>query len=291
MLSDLHASLQDAVRMGFLHSSRARGRVRTGLKHAADIRFIGHEGTGSEITVLHFELPRFGSAAPDFFRQASFWDDQPSPDDTAIELLGSALNDVSARKADSSRFDPPLLSRISRYSRMLQRGIDRVSLVDAALPSVPRIDADVVEAASQLAAVTPGGQRVRVAGRLDLMGASERVLKIEVRPGEFVTVLWEQDEPVEAFHELFNKDVVIEGIAVFRPSGTVLRIDADLIGPASSQEDFFREVPRAVVPRDYDKATHLRPGERSAYLQLRGCVPAGDNESDADFEAALAALR
>jgi len=277
--------------MGFLHSSRARGRVRAALKDAADVRFIGHEGSGSGITVLHFELPPFGSATAEFFQQPMLWEDQPNPDDTAFELFGAALNDVAARKADSSRYDSPLLERIGRYRRMLKRGIDRVSLLDAALTKTARIDADVVDAASELAAVMPSVQRARVAGRLDLMGASQSVLKIEVRPGEVVTALWESDEPIENYRELFNKDVVLEGVAVFRPSGTLLRIDADVIAPASTQEDFFRQVPHAAVGRDYQKVARLKPSERSAYMQLRGCMPPELDESDEDFEAALALLR
>ena len=277
--------------MGFLHSSRARGRVRAALKDAADVRFIGHEGSGSDITVLHFELPPFGIAAAEFFQQPMLWEDQPNPDDTAFELFGAALNDVAARSADSSRYDRPFLDRIGRYGRMLKRGIHRVSLVDTALTKTARIDADVVSAAAELTAVTPSVQRARVAGRLDLMGASQSVLKIEVRPGEVVTALWDSDEPIENYRELFNKDVVLEGLAVFRPSGTLLRIDADLIVPASTQADFFRQVPQAPVAREYQRLARLKPNERSAYMQLRGCMPPEPDESDEDFEAALAALR
>ena len=37
VLSQLHQTLQDSVRMGFLHSSRARGRVPLGIQRAADV--------------------------------------------------------------------------------------------------------------------------------------------------------------------------------------------------------------------------------------------------------------
>lgn len=174
---------------------------------------------------------------------------------------------------------------------MLKRGIHRVSLMGTTVAETGRIDADVVRAASDLAAVTPSAHRARVAGRLDLMGASQGVLKIEVRPGEVVTALWERDEPIENYRELFNKDVVVEGLAIFRPSGTLLRIDADVIAPASAQEDFFRHVPHAPVAQDSPKLARLKPSERSAYTQLRGCMPAEADESDEDFDAAVATLR
>ena len=68
VLSHLHDSLQDTVRMAFLPSSRARGRVPLPLKAAAGVRFIGHSAGGDSGTLLRFEVPHFGSAAPELFR-------------------------------------------------------------------------------------------------------------------------------------------------------------------------------------------------------------------------------
>ncbi|MGE3403313.1 MAG: hypothetical protein AB7K63_12025 [Vicinamibacterales bacterium] len=184
----------------------------------------------------------------------------------------------------------PLLRRIGRYGVALKRGIERLSLMDGGVAS-PHIDTQVVQAATRLAAVTPRPQRVRVAGRLDLMGASQSVLKIEVQPGEFVTVLWQAEEPIEDYRDLFNTDVVVEGLAVFRPSGTVLRIDADVVAAASQQEGLFRRVPHAAIARDYQRAARLKPNEPSAYRSLRGSMPTEAGESDDDFLRALAELR
>ena len=174
---------------------------------------------------------------------------------------------------------------------MLKRGIDRVSLEGASVAEAGRIDAQVVQSAAHLAAVTPGSQRARVVGRLDLMGASQGVLKVEVKPGQVVTALWERDEPIETYRELFNTDVVVEGLAIFRPSGSLLRLDADLIAPATMQEEFFRQIPSAAVSRDYQKLARLKPSDRSAYQQLRGWCTAEPDESEQAFEAAIAALR
>jgi len=128
-----------------------------------------------------------------------------------------------------------------------------------------------------------------VTGRLDVMGASQGVLKLDIRPGEVVTALWEGEEPVESLREFFNKDVVVEGVGVFRPSGSLLRIDADAIAAASSQDEFFRQVPSAAIQPDYHKVARLKAGEKSAYAQLRGSL-SGD-ETDEEFDAAVAALR
>jgi hypothetical protein len=94
---------------------------------------------------------------------------------------------------------------------------------------------------------------------------------------------------VETLTEFFNRDVVIEGAGVFRPSGSLLRIDADAIVPAREEDEFFRQVPEGIVERDYRNLARLRPGETSAYALILGSMPS--EESDEEFEAALAALR
>jgi len=81
----------------------------------------------------------------------------------------------------------------------------------------------------------------------------------------------------------------VEGVGVFRPSGSLLRVDADAIVLASSQDEFFRRVPSAAAKRDYHKLAWLKAGEKSSYAQLRGWLPS--DESDEDFNAAVVALR
>ena len=288
IFTHLHDTLQDAVRMGFLHSSRARGRISGSLKAAADVRYLGHSGS-DDATLLHFEVASFGSVAAELFEQQWLWDDGPKPEDTAFELLGAALCDVRRRRKDSSRYDPALLRRIGSYRRMLNRGIERIGMPDTSLPERGEIDAEAVNAATELCATTPHSRRVRVTGRLDLMGKSQSVLKLHVQPGAILTALWEGKQPVETLTEFFNRDVVIEGAGVFRPSGSLLRIDADAIALARAEDEFFRQIPEGVVERDYRTLVRLRPGESSVYARLFGCIPA--EESDEEFEAALAALR
>jgi hypothetical protein len=285
----LHATLQDTVRMGFLHSSRARGRVPAQLKAAADVRYLGHSAAGEAATLLKFAVPRFSVAAPDIFRQQRLWEDGPEPDQTVFELLGSALLDVAARRKDSNRFDPGLLRRFVGYRRMFTRGhLSRIALPDIVSKEPACLDAAVTRAAGDLSADTPASQRVRVVGRLDVMGASQGVLKLEVRPGVAVTGLWDGEASMDSLKDFFNREVVIEGLAVFRPSGSLLRVDVRAIAPASPADEYFRAVPSAASRADAAKVARLRAGEHSPYERILGRIPA--EESDEDFLAAIDAL-
>jgi hypothetical protein len=289
LLTRLPETLQDAVRMGFLNSSRAKGRISDALKSAAEVRFVGVDSDGPRGTLITFQAPRFGDAAPELFSQGKFWDEGPTANDTAFDLLDSAVRDVAARKENSHHFDTPFLRRFSFFGTYFDRGIDRISLPGTHGRNETSIDRSVVATARELSRITPAPRRVRVAGRLDLMGASQGVLKLHLKSGQIITALWTGAEPIEQHSSYFNREVVIEGLGVFRTSGILLRIDADALVPATRQDDFFREAPSATPARDYSKGARLRPDEGSAYAKLQGSVPA--EESDEVFLAALETLR
>lgn len=290
VLAHVHGTLQDAVRMGFLHSSRVRGRLPHGVRAASDVRYVGHLAADEDATVLRFEVPTFGEAAADYFAQAQLWEDGPRPEETAFELFAAALDDVRTRSAESNRYDLGMLRSIRKYRALFRRdGLARIALPDVARSNAAQLDSDVLAIAHELATVTPEPRRVRVAGRLDLMGASQGVLKLHIGSGAIVTALWQGEEPIEALAaEFFNRDVLCEGLGVFRASGSLLRIDADAIRPANEQAEAFRHVPSAVPKSDFARAVRARQGEPSPYASFLGSVPA--EESDEAFARAIEAM-
>jgi hypothetical protein len=272
--------------MGFLHTSRARGRIPAGIKAAADVRYLGHSAAGESATLLRFEVAPFGDVAADLFSQAQLWEDGPRADQTAFELLAATLVDVGSRRGESSRFDPGMLRRIGSYRRLFGKDkLNSIILPDVTIHRSGHLDATVTESAREMAQTTPHARRVRVTGLLDLMGASQGVLKLHVGTGAIVTGIWEGEGSLEQFATMFNKDVVCEGIGVFRPSGTLLRIDVDVLAPADARDDFFRHTPIAYANLDLLRASRLRAGEPSVYAGFLGSIPA--EESDEEFANAV----
>jgi hypothetical protein len=121
-----------------------------------------------------------------------------------------------------------------------------------------------------------------------VLGASQGVMKIEVDPEAMVVALWEGEGSIEALKGLFNRDVMVEGMAVFRPSGSLLRLDASAIAEASPHDAYFRRVPTALVAADAGRLLRLKPGEPSAYERILGRIPA--EETDEEFLAAIEAM-
>lgn len=256
-----------------------------GVRAAADVRFIGLAGAEDEATLLRFEVPTFGEAAADYFAQGQLWEDGPKADETAFELFAGAIDDVRSRRAESNRYDLGMLRSIRKYRALFRKDrLTGIALPDVSRRTEPRLDTEVLAIARELVDVTPVPRRVRVAGRLDLMGASQGVLKIHVDARAVVTALWQGEEPVEALAPFFNRDVVCEGMGIFRPSGTLLRIDADAIDFASGQVDAFRQVPIATPKLAFARAAYVREAD-VPYVSFLGSIPA--EESDEDFARAI----
>lgn len=281
VLASLHDTLLDSVRMGFLHTSRMRGRVPQALQAAAEVRFTGMDGSGDDRTVLHFRVPRFGDVAEELFQQRQLWDDGPRPEETAFDLLTQAMRDVRQLSKDSSRFDHALLNRFASYRSTLRRGVNAIVVGGATLDA--RFDDGFTEAAESLRRETPAPRRVRLCGKLDMLGVSRKVMGLYLEDGTPVTGLWNAED-FTGLAEHLGKDVTIEGMAMFRPSGRLLRIDADAIAAAGPKDSFFSKLPLAGSGTDYAVKLRARPGE-SAYAGLLGMIPG--EESEEEFSRAV----
>lgn len=287
VLGRVHGTLLDAVRMGFLHSSHARGRIPLSLQRAADVRFIGHAAGRDDSTILRFEVPEFGSVAQELFEQGQLWNSGPKPEQTAFDLLAASLHDVRQMAKNSERFDHALLRRFASYRHLLRHGLSSIALPNANVSETESIDEPLSAAAESLFRETPPARRVRLCGRLDLLGVSKRVMGLYLEDGTPVTAVW----TTEGFVDLANfldKQVTIEGLAEFRPSGTLLRVDADAIRDAGAGDTSFSTLPLPEVRHNYQKvAATVRPGHMP-YASIFGLIPG--EESDEEFAAAVAEL-
>jgi hypothetical protein len=287
VLGRVRETLMDSVRMGFLHSSNARGRIPACLQRAAEVRFTGHAAGKDDSTLLRFEVPEFGSVAAELFEQGQLWSSGPKPEQTAFELLAESLRDVRHKATNSERFDHALLRRFAGYRRLLKRGLNSIGLPDANISEAESIDEPLSAAAESLFRETPPARRVRLSGRLDLLGVSKRVMGLFLDDGTSVTAVWTSEGFVD-LASFLDKQVVIEGLAEFRPSGSLLRVDAEAIRDAGVSDASFSTLPLPEVRPSYQKAAAtVRPGQKP-YASIFGLIPG--EESDEKFAVAVAEL-
>ena len=119
------------------------------------------------------------------------------------------------------------------------------------------------------------------------LGVSRKVLGLVLEDAANVTAIWTLDGIVD-LASFLDRQVVIEGLAEFRPSGSLLRIDADAIRTAGAGDSAFSTLPMPEIQRSYQQAAAVvRPGHKP-YAAIYGLIPA--DESDEEFTAAVEAM-
>jgi hypothetical protein len=244
LLRLIEPAVRQSILMGFVGRSRLPGRPPAWLTAASDIRFVGIEGSHQSDTVLHFEAPRLGDAAESLYRQQEFWPTRPPSEDTGFDLLGDVLGDVSAHRKDSDRFDAPLLRGISRFDKVLDRSYERVLFVGHRFtqehPAI--LDDSTITNAQRLNHETPTPQRVRVVGSLDMIRMSSQGFELLLDDGARARgVLVEGD--MAALKPLCGHRVLVQGLAIYRPSGRPLRIDADRVEMGEGLPSIWSVIP------------------------------------------------
>ena len=277
-------AIRYSIRMAFESRSQSQGKRPKWLNAASDIRFLDH--SGDDKTVLHFSVPRLGEAAEVLYRQKEFWDTRPEPSDTGFDLFADVISDVAAGNADSDRFDRQLLQQLERFKNGLNGTFQRVDFtgnrISASNPAI--INAVIVEAASRLSHNTPEPQQTRVFGTLDMIRSSTNAFAIKLKNGDEVRGVLTEGK-VFQLTELLKKDVLILGKAIYRPSGKLLRIDADEVVLAGDQDRFFEAIPKPKRSRFDLKEIVREQQHKKGVAAIFGKWP-GD-ESDEEIEAAL----
>ncbi|HEX3997235.1 MAG TPA: hypothetical protein VHX65_01665 [Pirellulales bacterium] len=284
LLRAIPDAIRLSVRMAFESRSRATGKLPKWLAPASDIRFLDHGG--HDETFLHFEVPRLGDAAAEIYRQQELWPTRPDPEDTGFDLLGDVISDVAASDVDSERFDRPLLRQIERFSRGLNGTFQRLAFpgnrFSQAQPVV--INSAVIGAASKLCHGTPEPQQTRVAGKLDMIRSSTNTFAIKLKDGQDIHGVLNEGK-IADFKGLLEQNVLVLGKAVYRPSGKLLRIDADHVSAAAEWDQFFSTIPKPKRSR-FDLRGVLREQQhKNGMTAVFGKWPG--NETDEQIAAAL----
>jgi len=249
-----------AVRMALEGRSRGTSPLPW-LSDSSDIRYLGHSGNSD--SVLSLEVPRLGEAARSLYSQQELWDTQPNPQDTCLDLLGDVISDIDACNRDSERFDSSLLKLIETIQKNIGPWFHRLTFSGGREQIRPfQLSAKTLTEARQLSRETPRPQRVRLFGKLDMLRSSTNSLALKLIDGQEVRGALNSGNIRDA-GSLLGKDVLLLGMAVYRPSGKILRIDVDELHSASTEDRFFGKLPTPKRPRiDIRNLAKEQPGKR-----------------------------
>jgi hypothetical protein len=258
----LSPMVTSSVRMAIEGSSSPVGAPPTWLRRAADVRVLGWAESSEGSTILSIEAPTLGEAAEEIYRQTALWDTKPDPEETALNVFARAAREVRNGNAESSLYDLGLLKRLGHSSRLFDQEVQYVDLPESRAPqsALARLDCEIATRAQQLTEQTPASRQVRVFGRLDMIRHSTRSFEIFLEDGKPVRGVLENADQIEYLKSLLGRSITIVGKAIYRPSGSVLRIDAQGVEQGAAASKLFAQVPPPISRRV--SATRIRPGEQ-----------------------------
>jgi hypothetical protein len=287
LLRRFEGMARPSVRMALEGSSASVGAPPAWLERASDIRTLGFSERQG-VSTLHLKAPKLGEAAPRLFEQQSLWPSATSPDDTAIQVIGKIARAIREREAGSDLYDRPLLKHFSTWSVLFSHGLISVGFSsgnttsDAIFP----IDRQVVANARLLSDETPLPRQVRVVGKLDMVRHSTRSFGLLLDGGEEIRgVLTEGTS--ELLQGYFGREITVLGKAIYRPSGTLLRIDAKEILPIADGRRAFSKVPPSLT-RSRRPERRLQPS-KTGVASFFGSWPG--EETDEELLHALEEVR
>ena len=231
-----------ALRLRAEGRSTARGSDPGWLNQAGDFDLIGFQ-SGS--TVIEIECKPLSEAAPDKFAQLAIFK-KIDPSLSAFDLFQESLSDAVDGRADSDLYDDNLLQCYSRLNSVFEKGIESFSITgkDNKQTAKLLVNASHMECIGRLRGQIPPNQQIKITGRLDTIRHSDRMFELVLKSGDMIRgVATEQD--ANELKNLFGKDVLVSGTAVFRPSSSLLRIEASSIEPAHGNVALWSKSPKA----------------------------------------------
>jgi hypothetical protein len=286
LLSHLEKTVRPCVRMALTGRSSMVGQPPTWLRAAWDFRALDFSRRDGN-TVLHIAAPTLGVAAPRIFEQQSLWEKAVRPDETALDLFGKLVADVRAQSDSSDTYDEPLLQRLTGWHGLLQTKVKAVQLPSMAFMSTgAELDESVVVAARALSSRIPTPRQIRLVGKIDMVRWSTRSMAIRVEDGSEYRCAVINDE-IGDLGQYGGQEVTLLGKAIYRPTGSVLRLDVEQVLNTTVGRAAYSDVPLSFENRH--ETERKRQTVKHGVSVVFGSWP-GD-ESDEELLAGLAELR
>lgn len=285
-LQVVEPALRSAIYMAIQGSGKSIGRPPTWAQAIGDIALRKVHTNG--VACFHFDAPTLGEAAPELYHQPDFWRSMPPQNATAFDLLAVAIDELHKGNLDSDCLDDAVLGRVASFGRLFKHGVHGIEMTGGNLRrEISRIDNQILENAGKFVKTTPRPQAIRVVGTLDMIRNSTRAFGLLLQDGSSIAGVYQPGDMTH-LQPLFRMQVTVNGRMIFRPSGRLLRIDADRVVLGDDESTLWKHLPDASAPRLQMRQIRQIQGPRSGVSAIIGKWP-GD-ESEEEITAALEEL-
>ena len=242
VLDALTKTSERATRLQATGEGSAKGPKPKWLDASLDFTITGLEA-GS--TVLGIEAPRLAETAYEEFAQQEFWHDQPSLDDTALDLAAYAIQEAGDANSAGDRFDSGVLDAILKFRKATRTSGIRYELTSEGsahwqFTLDERVCAQVKERMKKI----PAPKAFIVSGRLDEIkhGGGRFRLLID-SDSQLLGRLRPDSLDAEVLRPLWGKPTTVEGMVHFKANGQPRLIEAYRMSVCVEGDDVFKEMP------------------------------------------------
>ncbi|MDZ4835159.1 MAG: hypothetical protein SGJ27_15390 [Candidatus Melainabacteria bacterium] len=225
-------------------------------------------------------------AVPEKFQQLSLLLDHTT---SAFKMFEQSLVEAVSGQEDSDLFDDYLLRTYYRFSNILGSDVESIEIRNGRKNAVPVIISSFgLEKVKALRTSTPHPQAVKLSGRLETIRYSDKMFELVTQSGEKLRGVAPAHWNVDDIAKLWGTKVTVDGTAIFRPSGCLLRLEASTITPARDIDlEIWSEVPTPSFKNELRELNQSQ-GPKTGLNKLWGQWPG--EETDEQVREALQTL-
>ena len=257
-----------------------RGQRPGWLRASVDFTITGLN-PGS--TVLDIEAPHLGETAYEKFFGGEARPEQPSLDDTALDLAAFAIEEAEAGDSQGDRFDSAVLEAILKFKEAGgNTGVCYELVPQGTARGRFRLSEDVCVRLNERLKTIVAAKAFVVSGWLDeIKYGGNRTFRLWLLEGRHLSGRLHPDFlDIEALRPLWGKRVTVEGTVHFRANGLPRFIRARRVSRFSEGDDCFEETPAMDIPGSQGlTSAQERQARFSNFMELWGSWP-GDEPID-----------
>ena len=245
VLRALVRTAESATRLAATGRSSGRGAKPRWLRAALDFTVTGLE-PGS--TTFAIEAPRLGDVPDLDLAQQDLWLEQPSAEDTSLDLGARATAEVQRSMAPGDYFDANVLEKILEFGRVVKTPGVRYELI----PENQAGTGFALEASScpEIEArrnLIPAPRAFVVSGRLDEIGHGLGRFRLSLDGGSLPGRLDRNHLDVEVLRPLWGELATVQCVVHFKSNRQARLIEARRISPRAEGDNIFETMPEAEI--------------------------------------------
>ncbi len=245
-LRALVKTAEGATRLAATGRSGGRGARPRWLREALDFTITGLE-PGS--TILEIEAPRLGDVPDLDLTQRDLWLQQPSSEDTSLDLGARATAEVQRSGASGDYFDVNVVRAILGFGNAATTADVRYELISPNRPGTGFVlEASACPKIRERLHLIPAPRAFVVSGRLDEIGHGLGRFRLLMDSGSLPGRLDRNQLDVELLRPLWGKSATVQGIVHFKSNGRARLIEAHRISARAKGDKMFETMPEAEIP-------------------------------------------